>query len=580
VRSRRNQIQQLARQREELRIDNIGLASRHGRMTSFGHPAPMKHVARLLVILIVVLVAPAAPRNLRAVEEAPSIRLVLLIAVDQCRYDYLTRFRSEFSGGLARLLTSGAVFSNAYLDHYPTVTAVGHSTMLSGATPAISGIIGNDWYDRALGRNVTSVSDPATTLVGGTGEGSSPRKLLVSTVGDELKSASRAADGSPTRPKVLGISLKDRSAILPVGHMADGAYWFDTSSGAFVTSTFYRTDLPTWVAAFNAKKLPDTYAGKAWSFLDTTSGVGHALPPASGSPLYGAVYGSPYGNDLLAALAETAIVAEKLGQRGVTDLLSVSFSSNDAVGHTYGPDSPEVRDVTVRMDRLLQAFFARVDTLVGLDHTLVILTSDHGVAPLPEVQQARRLPGGRIKGEELFIPIENALKAQFGDGKWILSTAGTSPYLNHALIAEKKLDPAEVRRVAAVAAQSALHVARVYTREQLLSAESAPDTIGRRILRSYNLTRSGDLEIVLEPYWMRAASGTTHGTPYSYDAHIPLVFMGPGVRPGRYDGTVALNDLAPTVATMLSVEIPAGSQGRVLHEMLAPAAVEPVSSTR
>ncbi len=189
----------------------------------------MTNLVRLIVFVAVALIAPG-PRSLHAVEEPPSIRLVLLVAVDQCRYDYLTRFRSDFSGGLARLLTSGAVFSNAYLDHYPTVTAVGHSTMLSGATPGISGIVGNDWYDRALGRNVTSVSDPDATLVGGTGEGSSPRRLLVSTVGDELKSASRAADGSANRPKVFGLSLKDRSAILPVGHMADGAYWFDTRS--------------------------------------------------------------------------------------------------------------------------------------------------------------------------------------------------------------------------------------------------------------------------------------------------------------------------------------------------------------
>jgi hypothetical protein len=213
----------------------------------------MRNLARLLVFIAVALVTPKAP-SVHAIEEAPSIRLVLLVAVDQCRYDYLTRFRDEFSGGLARLLTSGAVFTNAYLDHYPTVTAIGHSTMLSGATPAISGIIGNDWYDRASGRNVTSVSDPGTALVGGPGEGSSPRRLLASTVGDELKSASRAAEGSPNRPKVFGLSLKDRSAVLPAGHMADGAYWFDTGTGAFVTSTFYRPDLPAWVVGFNAKR--------------------------------------------------------------------------------------------------------------------------------------------------------------------------------------------------------------------------------------------------------------------------------------------------------------------------------------
>lgn len=539
----------------------------------------MKHFARLMVFLALAFLAPA-PLPLHAVEEAPSIRLVLLVAVDQFRYDYLTRFRGEFTGGFSRLLASGAVFSNAYLDHYPTVTAIGHSTMLSGATPAISGIVGNDWYDRELGKNVTSVSDPATTLVGGSGEGASPRRLLASTVGDELKSASRAAEGAPNRPKVFGLSLKDRSAILPAGHMADGAFWFDTGTGAFITSTFYRPDLPGWVASFNASKMADASAGKRWEFLDPASGPAHDLPQSPGGPLYGAVYGSPYGNDLLAAFAETAIEAERLGQRGVTDMLSVSFSSNDAVGHTYGPDSPEVRDITVRTDRLLQAFFARVDKLVGLDHTLVILTADHGVAPLPELQQSRRLPGGRIKGEELFTPIEDALRARFGEGKWILSTAGTSPYLNHPLIAEKKLDPAEVRRVAAIAAQSAPHVARVYTREQLLSGEAWPDTIGRRIARSYNLSRSGDLEIVLEPYWMRASGGTTHGTPYSYDAHIPIVFMGPGIKPGRYDDTIAMNDIAPTVATLLSVETPSGSQGRVLHEMLAPATQESISSTR
>src|SRR5262245_527414 len=333
----------------------------------------MRKLAGLLLFVAAALITPS-PHVLHAIEEPPTIRMLLLIAVDQFRYDYLTRFRTEFSGGFSRLLASGAVFTNAYLDHYPTVTAVGHSTMLSGATPAISGIIGNDWYDRALGRSVTSVWDPDTTLVGGTGEGASPRRLLVSTVGDELKSASRAAEGTPNRPKVFGLSLKDRSAILPAGHMADGAYWFDAGSGAFITSTFYRPELPTWVASFNAKKMADANAGKKWTFLDAASGPGHDLPPATGAPLYGAVYSSPYGNDLLAAFAETAIEAERLGQRGVTDILSVSFSSNDAVGHSYGPDSPEVRDITMRTDRLLQGFLARVDSLVGLGHTLVILT--------------------------------------------------------------------------------------------------------------------------------------------------------------------------------------------------------------
>ncbi len=542
-------------------------------------------VVTMLAILLLVLTAPGG-RPLQAAPAdssgGPAIRLVLLIAVDQFRYDYLTRFKSEYSGGLHRLLTEGAVFTNAFLDHYPTVTAVGHSTMMSGATPSVSGIIGNDWYDRGLGHSVTSVDDPDTTMLGGAGgPGASPHRMLVDTVGDEVKGTSRAAPGSPEAPKVFGLSLKDRAAVLPAGHSADAAFWLDTRTGTFVTSSYYRPDLPAWATAFNAGKPADAFAGKVWTYLDPSSGAGHTLPPL-GTALYPAIYASPFGNELLASFAATAVEAERLGQRGVTDVLTVSFSSNDAVGHTYGPDSPEVRDIAVRTDRVIGQFLARVDALVGADHTLVILTADHGVAPLPEVLKARRLPGGRYNADDLFPAIEAALTARYGaaDARWIVYTAGTSPYLNYALVAEKKLDIVEVRKVAAAAAAACPHVARVYTRDQILAGQVPPDIIGRRIARSENLSRSGDLEIVLEPYWMRASSGTTHGTPYAYDAHIPLVFMGPGIRAGHYDETVALNDLAPTVATMIGVETPGGSQGRVLHEMFAPAATDRVPSTR
>ena len=530
---------------------------------------PMRLSALVAVVLALVLSPRDAPRAQGRTGSTSDIKLVLLIAVDQFRYDYLTRFRGEYTGGLSQLLTRGATFTQAHLDHYPTVTAVGHSTMLSGATPAVSGIIGNDWYDRTAGATVTSVSDPDTQLVGGIGQGSSPRRLLVSTLGDEMKNAVAHLRAEAT-PKVFGLSLKDRSAILAVGHRADGAYWLDTKTGAFVTSTYYRAEPHAWAAQFNQSAPADTFAGRQWQFLDAASGTGRTMPDKPGAQLYGAVYGSPFGNELLKNLAVAALEGERLGQRGATDLLSVSFSSNDAVGHTYGPDSPEVRDMAVRTDRVVGELLARVDALVGLDHTLVVFTTDHGVAPLPEVQQQRKLPGGRMKSEDLFGPIAAALTAKYGEGKWILATAGTSPYLNHPLISQKGLDPSEVRRVAAAAASAVPHVARVYTREQLLSGEVSADLIGRRIARSYNLQRSGDLEIVLDAYWLRGSAGTTHGTPYSYDAHIPLVLMGPGIKPGAYSMTSALNDLAPTVATLLGVENPSGSSGRVLVEALAP----------
>jgi hypothetical protein len=524
--------------------------------------------ALVLALLGLLVSTPQAQRPPAREASSPEIRLVLLVAVDQFRYDYLTRFASEYTGGIARLQRRGASFTQAYLNHYPTVTAVGHATMLSGAYPSVSGIVGNDWFDRGAAASVTSVSDPTTTVVGGEGPGSSPRRLLVTTIGDELKSA---ADHKPlaARPKVFGLSLKDRSAILTTGHRADGAYWADGRTGSFVTSTYYRAEPHPWVAAFNAARPADQFAGRLWEFPGGPDGKGRAMPATPGPQLYSAVAASPFGNELLKDFAIAALEQEKLGQRGVTDLLSVSFSSNDGVGHTHGPDSPEVHDISVRTDRLLTQLFERVDALVGLDHTLVLFTTDHGVAPVPEVQAERKLPGGRLKADELFGPIQAALTAKFGEGKWIVATAGSSPYLNHALIAEKGIEPADVRKVAAAAALTVPRVIRVYTREQLLDGSATADTIARRISKSYHPQRSGDLEIVLEPYWLRSSAGTTHGTPYVYDAHIPLILMGPGIVPGAYHRAADLNDLAPTVATLLGVATPGGSAGRVLSEALA-----------
>ncbi len=524
-------------------------------------------VKRILLLLVVsAVLLSAGPRAQQPASPAET-RLVLLIAIDQFRYDYLTRFRSEYTGGFKRLLTNGAVFTNAYLEHYPTVTAVGHSTMLTGATPSVSGIIGNDWFDRESGKSVASITDETVKPVGAPGAATaSPRRLLVDTLGDEMKLAAGAPKGAPNAPRVIGVSLKDRSAIMPAGRGADAAYWFDTKTGSFVSSTYYMSDVPAWVRAFNDRRSADSLAGQAWLALSVGTPVLKQLPKETDSKLYEAVYGSPFGNQMLLDFTTAAIAEERLGQRGIIDLLSVSFSSNDAVGHTYGPDSPQVRDIAIRTDRAIGQLLDRVDKLVGLQHTIVALTADHGVAPVPESLTERALPGGRMTNKELFGAIEQALTLRFGEGKWLMATAGSSPYLNYSLIADKQLDATEVRRVAAAAAMAVPHVARVYTRDQLLRGEVANDLIGSRVLRGFNAQRSGDLEIILEPYWMRQATGTTHGSPYNYDAHIPLILMGRGVKPGRYAGRVALNDLAPTLATLIEVDAPAGSSGRALTE--------------
>jgi predicted AlkP superfamily pyrophosphatase or phosphodiesterase len=443
--------------------------------------------------------------------------------------------------------------------------------MLSGATPSVSGIIGNDWFDRATGRTVTSVTDATVTPVGSpSASAASPRRLLVTTIGDELGMAARGLGDAPS-PRVFGVSLKDRSAILAVGRGADAAYWWDPKTGAFATSTYYMTGLPDWARRFNEQKPADRFAGKTWDAPGSGPALLSRMPSEAGPVLYDATYGSPFGNELLLEFAVALLSGERLGTRGATDLLSVSFSSNDVVGHAHGPDSEQVHDITIRTDHVLGRLFEAVDRQIGLDRTLVVFTSDHGVAPLPETLQARALPGGRLSNRDLFDPIQRALEARFGEGKWLLATAGSSPYLNDALAAERHLDLSDVRRVAAEAAARVPHVSRVYTHDQLAAGSLPDDRFAQRVLRGFNAQRSGDLEIVFEPYWIRQAEGTTHGTPYNYDTHIPLILMGPGIRTGTYLRDAALNDLAPTLAQLLRIETPAGSSGRTLGEALSAA---------
>lgn len=531
-----------------------------------------------LLLASLAVAAATATRQAQPTEPAArGPRLVLLITVDQFRFDYLTRFAHEHDSGLARLLREGASFIDAHLEHYPTVTAPGHATLASGAMPATSGIIGNDWFDREVGKTVASVSDEQAKQVGGTAAASaSPHRLLVTTIADELKLTARGR-GAKEIPRTIGMSLKDRSAILPVGRSADGAFWYDSGTGEFVTSTYYTATLPVWAQQFNDRRLRDTFAAKLWPFL-VPPATTRTTPSKPGPELYAAIYGSPFGNELLTRFAEAALDGERLGQRDAVDVLAVSYSSNDAVGHTYGPDSAEVRAIVRQTDKTVGELLAAVDKRVGLERVLVVFTSDHGVAPLPELLAERRLPGGRIAQEDLFGPIRKALEDRFGSGQWILGTAGTSAYLNHPLMALRGVDQADARLVAAAAARSVPQVARVYTREQLLHGSVPADTMSRRILRSYHPRRSGDIEIVLQPFWIRQRTGTTHGTPYPYDSHIPLIFMGHGIRPGRYPQHVALNDVAPTLAARLGVSFPSGADGRVLAEVMA--TTDPAAAAR
>jgi len=507
-------------------------------------PDPMKNLT--LWALATAFLLTAAPKK---------PRLILAVMVDQFRYDYLTRYRSEYHAGLDRLLTQGAVFTNSSYIHVPTVTAVGHSTFLSGAIPSVSGIVANDWYDRDEKTHVTSVSDGAAKLLGGdAGPGSSPKRLLVSTLGDELKMANGG------RSHVVGVSLKDRAAILPSGHMADGAYWFDPKSGSFVSSTYYFPELPGWVADFDKSRPADRYRGVTW--------LNHRLPEDL-KALYDAIDSSPFGNELVEGFAELALDHERLGLHDGPDLLTVSFSSNDYVGHDFGPESPEAHELALRTDLLLDKLFQAAAKQAGAENVLVVFTADHGVAPVPEVNAARKMPGGRISLNSVRDAVETALVKKFGAGEWVTGNWDQAVYLNADLMARKKLDQGVVEREAARAIFAMPHIFRVYTRQDLLRGHALPDEITRRVVNSFHVRRSPNVEYLPDPYWIiqNKTTGTGHSTPFGYDAHVPTIFWGAGIKAGRYDFPVTVNDIAPTLATLLDVETPSGSAGRVLTEI-------------
>jgi arylsulfatase A-like enzyme len=315
--------------------------------------------------------------------------------------------------------------------------------------------------------------------------------------------------------------------------------------------------------------MADKFLSAEWKPIDDLNGsLFQKMSDKPSQPYFAAMERTPYGNELLLGMAERAVTAEKLGQRNTTDVLAVSFSSNDYVGHDHGPDSPRVRDISLRTDRMLGELFDFLEKQVGMRNVLVVLTADHGVSPLPDLMAERKMPGGRNSRDAFHKFIETKLTELYGEGKWIIGRSGPAPYFNLELIKQKKLDPAEVRRRAAEIVREYPHVARVYTRDQLALGQVPGDPMDRRVLNGFHAERASDLFIVNEPYYMFEEKGTSHGTPYNYDSHVPIVFMGAAIKPGRYQHRAAVNDIAATLAAILEVEDPSGSVGRILEEAL------------
>lgn len=528
-------------------------------------------------------------------------RLAVVISVDQMRGDYLERFAPYFGEGGFRRFRDGTWFEQCFYRHAVTKTGPGHSVMLTGVHADVHGIIANDWRLRTWPavEEVNCVEDREAALVGlppravrspggrlEAKSGRSPRQLLAPTVGDRLKERFGAC------AKVFAVGGKDRSAILMGGRRADGAYW--TGEGRVVTSTYYRSTLPPYLEAFNAEQHVAKRFGDTWDRL-LDPAVYETVQGADDAPGEADKYGlartfpkrvdggraeispdfleafdhTPWSNDLIADLARAVMVNENLGEDdGAPDLLLIAFSQPDKIGHAYGPDSHEVMDSFVRLDRTLAELFAFIDRRVGLAHCVFVLTADHGVAPLPERQQAVGVPAGRVRGAELDRAVFAALDARFGPlepGLRWAARDGLGYHVNPAASAARDLTPEVVAAQIAAALRSVPEVAAAFTREEMLADRPAGE-IAEAMRLSYHRERSPDVVCVLKPFFMDRSepTGTTHGQPYAYDQHVPLAWFGAGIAPARRAERVGVDDLAPTLAALLGVPAPGPGSGRRL----------------
>ena len=518
--------------------------------------------------------------------------LVLIIIVDQMRGDYLSIIQSRLGvGGFRRLLDRGVVYTNAHYRHGITVTAPGHATIVTGANPTEHGIINNLWYDPARRRDVYNTEDAKALLIGEPTkplDGTSPRLLLATTIGDELVSASGGVS------RVFSVAGKDRAAILPGGFLGK-AYWYSAATGRYITSTYYSDQLPPWVEGWNAAKRADGYRSYVWDLAANRAGyralahddrpvevdilgLGRTFPHKFNSikqnGFYEALRYTPISDRLTLEFAKALIEAEGVGQRGVTDMLAVSFSATDLIGHTFGADSLEAEDNLLQLDRTVAGLLDAVDKKVGLEHTLIVLTADHGMSDIPEVAAARGMPAGKVDQAGVAARINALFKDRTkGGGNLVLAFPGPDLYFDPETLAASGLSAADAETIAATDLMNLEGVARVYTRHDLMAGRIPKDLISQRMARGFHPMRSGNLLIVLKAGYALWPAGApmaaTHGTPYNSDTFVPLIFAGPNVSGADISRRVGPEDIAPTIAAYLRIKPPSGSTGDVLEEVLA-----------
>lgn len=512
-------------------------------------------------------------------------RLIVVVSVDQMRYDYLTRFAPLYQGGFKWVLQNGAVFSEARYRHASTETGPGHSVLLTGRHGSHSGIVANSWFDRYLKTEMNVVDDPAQTALGSNGRAASPANLIGFTVGDVLKKQSPAS-------RVVSVSIKDRAAVLMGGHRADAAYWYEPNVGKFVSSTYYMNQLPAWLEKWNARPYPDQFAGKKWARLkadeslytkyagpDAVEGewdrvrttFPHAIEGKPGDPtFYEEFRRVPFADDMTLQVALEAMKAHDLGTDEAIDIFAVGFSATDIIGHTYGPDSQEIMDHMLRLDQYLQTLLNAIDQRAGLSNTLVVLSADHGVMPLVEVLKAHGIDARRVPPSELEQAVTKALTNQFSNAEGLIEYYNPHFYLRENEIQKRGLKRKDVEDAIVKAVRATGFAAAVYTQADMLGEPPAGDPFFTLVRNSFFAPRSPDVMVILKEYiYMEDyVGGTGHGTVHEYDRHVPVVFAGPGIRAGTYSRRCSPGDIAPTLAALLKLTFPKEDDARVLAEAL------------
>ena len=508
-------------------------------------------------------------------------RLVIGLVIDQMRWDYLYRYMPRYGeGGFKRLFAEGFSCENTSIPYIPTVTAIGHTSIYTGSVPSIHGIAGNSFFN---GSSLVYCTDDNTVQPVGTTNKAhkmSPRNLWVTTMGDELRIATN------NRAKVVGVALKDRAAILPAGHNPNGAYWFDDTTGHFVTSTYYMSELPTWVSNFNDQDFATQYLSKPWDTLYAPStysqsttdsnnyengikpGVAPTLPldlPTLYNKYgYSIIRSTPFGNSLTFDIAKAAIEGEALGTDSITDLLAVSCSSTDYIGHQVGPNAVETEDTYLRLDRDIAAFLNYLDKKIGKENYLIFITADHGVMNVPQYLTDNNIPNGKWSEKNAKDYINTAIKSELNiTGDLVTYITNYQVYFNHEGIAGSKgLDFEKIKRITIQQLEKDSAVLYAVDMQQV-SAASIPNDLKERIINGYNRERSGDIQIVLKPgYTAHGMTGADHSAWNPYDSHIPLIFMGWGIKHGATTTSHYMTDIAPTISSLLHIQAPNGCIGQ------------------